>query len=123
LTNWPEGSYLAEWYNPTNASLAGYTRATATNRLLTLPLPDFNVDLAGILYPPSRLTALGRLPSGAFQFQLDSETGGRYWIDSSMSLTQWVPLCLVTNVTGTSILSDTGAVEVPVNSYRARQQQ
>ncbi len=123
LTNWPAGDYFAEWYDPPTAALAGYCRATTTNRLLTLPLPDFYADLTGILYGPARLTSLGFDPGGAYQFQFDSETGGRYWIQTSTNLAQWLPFRLLTNAAGTSLLTDTGAVvQAPLRYYRAKQQ-
>ena len=78
LTNWPPGVCYAEWYDPATANRAGFSQAASTNGALSLPLPDFAEDLAGIVYPLPRLTALGLDPAGGFQFQLESETGGQY---------------------------------------------
>ena len=122
LSNWPAGDYLAEWYDPATAQLVGYSRATTGNSALILALPGFSSDLAGVLYPPPKLTPLAWKPSGAFQFQFDCETGGRYWIETSSNLTQWAPFGLFTNATGTSVLTDTGAGHAPSKYYRARQQ-
>jgi hypothetical protein len=122
LSNWPAGDYLAEWYDPATAQLVGYSRTTTGSSALVLVLPSFSSDLAGVLYRPPKLTPLARVPNGAFQFRFDCETGGRYWIETSSNLTQWVPFGLFTNVTGTSVLTDAGADHAPSKYYRARQQ-
>jgi len=122
LTNWPAGDYLAEWYDPSTANLAGHSRATAANGALTLALPNFQADLAGIVHPPSKLTPLGQDPAGAFRFKFDSETGGRYWIETSTNLTEWSAFLLLTNSAGTSVLTDAGAAQSPRKYYRAEQQ-
>jgi hypothetical protein len=109
LSNWPPGEFFAEWYDPATGTNAGYSHACATNGLLTLPLPDFSADLAGIVYPPPRLTAGGVSPTGGFQFRLDSETGGQYLIQKSSDLFNWLPFLDVTNTTGTIILTDPSA--------------
>ncbi len=122
ITNWPAGEFFAEWYDPSSAALAGRSHTTTTNGALVLPLPDFQADLAGILYGRARLIPCGVLPTGDFQFQIDSETGGRYGIEVSTNLDQWLPFCLLTNATGTSLLTDPGAARAPLKFYRARQQ-
>jgi len=121
LTNWPAGDYLAEWYDPATANLAGHSRAATSNGSLVLTLPGFQADLAGIIYPPSKLTPLGHAPAGAFQLQLDSETGGRYWIQTSTNLTEWSAFLRITNSTGTSVLTDAEASQSPRKYYRAKQ--
>src|SRR5208282_2752625 len=71
LTNWPAGNFFADWYDPVTGTNAGYTQASTTNGSLTLPLPDFSEDLAGVVHPPATLMALGMAPADAFQFRLD----------------------------------------------------
>ena len=105
LTNWPAGGFLAEWYDPATAAQLGLTVATSTNGSLTLPLPGFREDLAAIVYPPPRLTALGFSGSNGFQMRLDSETGGQYWLHKSADLSAWVPLFSVTNASGATVLT------------------
>ncbi len=121
LTNCPAGQYHAEWYDPATANPAGRTQAAATNGSLTLPLPDFEVDLAGILYPPPSLTLLGQDASSGFELRLESETGGRYWIETSTNLSVWLPLLRLTNDSGTAWVRDANAPSAPARFYRARQ--
>lgn len=121
LSNWPAGNYLAEWYDPATANRLGQTRATTSNTVLRLPLPDFSVDLAGILHPPPRLALPGYDANTGYHFALQSETGGRYQIESSTNLLQWQPLILVTNATGSMTLTDVSAPVLPQQFYRARQ--
>ena len=121
LTNWPAGDYLAEWYDPSTATFAGQSRAATVNGSLTLTLPDFQADLAGIVHQPSKLTPLGHDAAGAFQFRFDSETGGRYVIETSTNLTDWLTLLLLTNSVGTSVVTDTGAGQSTCKYYRAMQ--
>lgn len=122
LSNWPPGEFHAEWFDPATASRVGYTRASTTNALLRLPLPDFEADLAGILYPPPRLTSPGYDSALGCSFALQSETGGRYAIEASTDLLQWHPLFRLTNTPGTGRWTDTSAVGVPCRFYRAKQE-
>jgi hypothetical protein len=101
LTNWPGGTFFAEWYNPKTGLLVGNSQSSTINSRLTLSLPDFTEDLAGIIYPPPTLTAPIVNESGSFQFQLNSESGGRYTIQQSTDLSNWTPSLVVTNVLGT----------------------
>jgi len=99
LSNWPAGDFIAEWYFPTNGLPAGTTRGSATNGLLALPLPAFQEDLAGLLYPPPHFTA-GVSNLGGAGFQFDSETGGRYRLLLSQNLSSWELFDTITNTTG-----------------------
>jgi hypothetical protein len=109
LTNWPPGRFFADWYDPATGTNAGSTRASTTNGSLMLPLPDFSEDLAGVVHPPASLTALGMGPASAFQFRLDSETGGDYLIQRSTDLSAWLDFEEVSNSTGSFLLSDSAA--------------
>ena len=121
LTNWPAGKFCAEWYDPATAATAGYGQATTTNGSLTLPLPDFREDLAGIVYPPPRLTTEGADSAGSFQFKFDSETGGQYLIEESADLATWSPFLTVTNSQGTLLLADWSAKTNFRAFFRAKQ--
>jgi hypothetical protein len=123
MTNWPSGKFFAEWYDPASAAFIGITEAATTNDSLTLSLPDFSQDLAGIVYPPPVLAALGMPGNNAFQMQFNSETGGRYSIEKSTDLSNWTALITVTNVQGTLILQDSIQSGSPRAFYRARQNQ
>lgn len=123
LTNWPAGSFYAEWYDPVTAACVGYTRATTTNGNLALPLPDFREDLAGIVYPPPAMRTAGVDQAGAFQFQLDSETGGKYFIEKSADLSTWTIFLTITNDQGTLPLTDPSAKMNLRTFFRARQNQ
>lgn len=103
LSNWNSGTFFTDWYNPGNATFLGSTKAVSKNGVLTLPLPDFNEDLAAVSYPPPILTGTP-LVTNSVQLQLDSETGGRYVIEQSPDLSSWSPLANITNVSGTITL-------------------
>lgn len=104
LSQWPAGDFIAEWYNPPTATLLGHTQSTTTNGVLTLPLPDYTEDVAGIVYPPPSINyPLGSLNVG-FQFQLQSRTGGQCVIQESTDLATWSLYLSVTNTTGTMVL-------------------
>jgi hypothetical protein len=61
LTQWPSGRFFAEWYDPATGRGLGTNQGIATNTTLTLTLPDYREDLAGIIYPPPSLSVLGNL--------------------------------------------------------------
>jgi len=100
LTQWPPGTFTAEWYDPASASFLGVTKASTTNNLLTVPLPAFTEDLAGIIYPLPKLSVLGFASGNMLQLKLDSQTGGWYSIEQSTNLIGWATLMTVTNMTG-----------------------
>jgi len=118
FTNWPPGQFFAEWYEPTNGVKRGSTQRTTTNGTLTLPLPDYREDFAGILYGPPTLRASAFLPPTTFTFQLTSETGGRYEIQRSADLTNWPAIQVVTNISGTTVIQDSAASNAAA-AYRA----
>ncbi|HLX96372.1 MAG TPA: hypothetical protein VKU37_11575, partial [Verrucomicrobiae bacterium] len=121
LTNWPPGRFFADWYDPATGTNAGSTQASATNGSLILALPNFSEDLAGIVYPPPTLAALGTNIAGSFQMRLNSETGGRYVIEQSTNLADWSALFTVTNDSGSRVLVVPGGGAGPRVFYRARQ--
>jgi len=121
LTNWPAGNWFAEWYTPATAARLGSTQAAARNGTLTLPLPDFSEDLAGILYPPPVLRPAAPATPGNFQFRLDSETGGRYFILESSNLITWSQFFSLTNSQGSTLLTDASAATNARVFFRARQ--
>jgi len=51
LADWPPGRYTAAWFNPSTGERVAETHGAAGGNELTLPLPDFNDDLAGIVDP------------------------------------------------------------------------
>jgi len=108
LSNSSAGTFFAEWYAPATAAFLGMTRATTANGNLVLPLPNFTEDLAGIVYQPPTLAAVGLSSSNGFQMRLDSETGGRYIIQKSSDLATWSPYLSVTNTTGTILIPEPG---------------
>ena len=121
LTNWPAGRFLADWYDPATGTNTGSTQASTTNGSLTLPLPEFSEDLAGVVHPPATLMALGMEPAGAFHFRLDTETGGNYLIQKSTNLLTWLDFQGVSNTTGTLSLFDSVAGTSPQAFFRAKQ--
>lgn len=123
MPNWPPGKFFAEWYDPATGTNAGYSEASTTNGTLTLPLPAFSADLAGIIYPPPVLMPLGIDAAGAFEFQLGSETGGRYFIEQSFDLSTWTTFSVVTNATGALTLTNPPAPTQSSMFLRAHQSQ
>jgi hypothetical protein len=123
MTNWPPGGFYAEWYDPATGARVGSSQAATTNTLLTLGLPDFREDLAGIVYPPPSLTALGMDHAGSFQMQFDSETGGQYLLDNSSDLATWNAFLSLTNDQGTVRLADPAATTSAPSFFRARHAQ
>ena len=119
LTNWPAGVYHAEWYNPTNGLLSGTSQATTTNGGLTLPLPDYTDDLAGIIYPSPSLGMPNLNLGGGFQFQLTSEVGGVYTMQKSADLLSWSTFLIVTNTQGTLGVMDSQPMTNATMFYRA----
>lgn len=121
LTNWSPGEFFAEWYDPLTGTNAGYSQAFTTNGTLTLPLPDFSADLAGVIYPPPTFASMGVDAAGDFEFQFNSETGGQYSIEQSSNLSTWTTFSIVTNVTGAVTLTNSSATGGPGLFFRARQ--
>jgi hypothetical protein len=121
ITNWPPGRFFADWYDPATGTNAGSSQASTTNGSLMLPLPDFSEDLAGIVYPPPMLAALGTNNPGSFQMRFNSETGGRYALEQSTNLLDWTPLFTVTNDSGSMVLTVPGGAAGPRMFYRAMQ--
>jgi Domain of unknown function (DUF5060) len=106
LADWPGGDFIAEWHDPPTGALIAYSRATTTNRVLTVPLPDFREDLAGIVYRPPILRVAGISAGNGLQLRLESRTGGRCVMEQSTDLAAWTAFLTVTNTTGTLILQD-----------------
>jgi Domain of unknown function (DUF5060) len=123
MSNWPAGKFFADWYDPATGTNAGYTQASTTNGILTLPLPNFSADLAGIVYPPPALLPLGVDDAGAFEFQLNSETGGIYLIEQSPDLSNWTTVTTVTNATGALTLTNPSTAPAAKIFFRARRSQ
>ena len=120
LSGWPAGPYYAEWYDPETGTLAGNSQATAAGGNLTLPLPNYRLDLVGIVYPPPTLSNPAADAAGTFQFQLNSETGGRYSVLKSSNLVSWTTVLIVTNTTGTLLLSDSAPASTTGSFFRVR---
>ncbi len=120
LSNWPAGSFFAQWYLPATAASLGLMQAAATNGLLVLPLPDFSEDLAALVFPPPRLTPLGMSSSNTFQLRLESETGGQYLIQSSSNLVAWEPWISTNGTTGPVVLSGPAQATNPASFFRAK---
>lgn len=123
MTKWPAGNFFAEWYDPASAAFIGMTEAATTNGSLTLPLPDFSEDLAGIVYPPPMLISLGIDGTHTDQFEFNSETGGRYFIEKSTDLLNWTPFLVLTNNLGALLLTDSSVKTNARAFFRAKQNQ
>lgn len=117
LTNWPAGSFLAEWRDPLTATNLATTLGTTTNGILMLRLPPFVEDLAGIIFPQPRLRVAG-VDQDHLLLELESETGGAYTLDQSADLTNWTPFLSLTNHRGVSSLR--APLQGPRTFFRAR---
>jgi hypothetical protein len=51
LADWPAGRFSARWFNPRTGMQVGTSEGTTQDTTLTLPIPDFGDDLAGIVAP------------------------------------------------------------------------
>ena len=120
LKQWAAGNFIAEWYDPATATAKGQTQGTTTNGDLVLPVPDYTEDLAAIVYPPPRLAAVGYSSTNGLQLRLDSETGGRYTIQSSTNFSAWSPMFSVTNTAARLFLNVPAAASNPWSFIRAR---
>jgi hypothetical protein len=121
LTNWPAGSYYAQWYDPASATLLGSGVAASTNHVLRLALPAFTVDLAGVIDSQPLLTALSNRSGGAIEFSLTAGIGGKYVIERSTNFTNWISVLTITNLQGTEPVSDRLITTNAAEFFRARQ--
>jgi hypothetical protein len=71
--------------------------------VLRLPLPPFREDLAGVLFPPPRLEPVPGSENGTFQFRLQGETGGEYFVETSTNLITWDALDDAARQTGETV--------------------
>jgi hypothetical protein len=51
LTDWPAGRFQVQWFDPRTGVAAGTAEGVTSDHSLTLPLPGFRDDLAGIVTP------------------------------------------------------------------------
>jgi hypothetical protein len=120
LSGWPKGDYYAEWYDPSSGALLGMSQGAVTNGNLSLALPNFTVDLAGIVFPPPMLSTPTINQNEMLQFQLTSEVGGKYTIEESTNLLNWTPLLLVTNVQGIVVVTNPLPLSDAASFFRAQ---
>jgi hypothetical protein len=113
LTNWPGGPFITEWYAPATGARLGRMQASTTNGDLIIALPDYTEDLIAVIFPPPILTAVGLSTNNAFELRLNSELGGRYFIQASLNLLDWATVLTVTNTTGNILIA------VPVDGTNA----
>lgn len=106
LTNWPAGTFVAEWFDPVTGSKAGQTTATTTNASLILPLPAFREDLVGVIRSPATLKAVGITPGGDFQFAVEVEPGRGCVVERSSDLSKWVRYADVPDGIGQQLLAE-----------------
>ncbi len=121
LNNWPDGHYFARWYDPATGSNWGTAQAVANQGALTLSLPDFTVDVAGVIYAAPTLTASNLNSQGAFEFKLNAGAGGIYTIEKSSDLEHWSSWLTLTNSQGNTLVSD-AELTSSTAFYRVRQQ-
>ncbi|HTI68849.1 MAG TPA: hypothetical protein VMF06_02705 [Candidatus Limnocylindria bacterium] len=84
------GNYAARWYDPESGIVAGESEGTVTNGLLTLPVPDYAVDLVGWVQQKPRLTALGYAQDNpALGMRITGLPGARWLLQESFNLRDW----------------------------------
>lgn len=88
LSNWPPGTFRADWYDAATAAEMGATTAATSNGLLTLRLPDFREDAAARLVavvPPPPL-----IPTGAvWRYQDTGVDLGTAWREPGFDDRAW----------------------------------
>ena len=57
LANWPAGRFQVQWFDPKTGAAAGTAEGVTVDGALTLVLPGFRDDLAGIVTPASPASA------------------------------------------------------------------
>jgi hypothetical protein len=63
---------------------------------------------------------VGKQIPGVPQYVLIGELGARYLVETRQPPNNWVPLLILTNVTGTSVFTDPAPADRVVQFYRAR---
>jgi hypothetical protein len=120
MSSWPQGKYCAKWYDPATGNFLGTSQATTAGGNLTLSLPNYTVDLAGIVFRPPTLSFPQVNQSNRFQLQLNSEVGGHYYLLRSSNLASWVTLLTATNTAGRMSLTDSVPATAPATFYRVQ---
>ena len=90
LTGWPAGTYVARWYDPETGAVIGDSASVVTNAVLSLPLPNFETDVAGWVQLQPHLSALGyRQDAGAVELRITGLPGARWSLEGSLNLRDW----------------------------------
>jgi Cellulase (glycosyl hydrolase family 5) len=113
MTNWPSGSFAAQWYSPTNAAVLGETRGIATNGALALPIPNFIGDAAGVVFPVPSVSGPQPAPEARLRFETDGPNGYPFVVEESANLADWVP-----GATSTFTVNPTAVLEAITNQSR-----
>ena len=71
--------------------------------------------------PRPHLSAPQRISAGQFQFLLTSDPGRNFLIQWSSNRSNWQPLGVLTNTSGTSSVLDSNTAGSPIRYYRARE--
>jgi len=87
---------------------------------LSLLLPDYREDLAGVVYLAATLAGLGVGPAGSFQFRLDFEPGAEYLVEKTVDLKAWALFLTVTNLSSSTLQFDPTAGTNGQGFFRAR---
>jgi hypothetical protein len=83
-----------------------------------VPTTPFRLRAGESFFRAGFLTAETPSPGGGAQFQLSGQIGARYLIETKRPPNNWVLLRILTNITGTSVFTDTNSGTIQF--YRAR---
>lgn len=120
LTNWPAGTFEAQWFQATNAARAGATHAVTTEGRLTLLVPDFSEDLAAVVLPVPELQNARLEDAAAFRFEVHGAADYPFVVERSPDLMNWGDWLTGTNSTSPTVVEDSPTAGEPRVFYRAR---
>jgi len=81
---------------------------------------SFNLRAGEPFFISGHLSVGETQTNGTQQFILTGERAARYLIETRQPPSNWVPLLVLTNVTGTAIFTDTNRLDGSIHFYRAR---
>ena len=93
--------------------------ASGTQNPLSLPMLNDRVVTANFLNWPFLTAGAQNISTQGFKFKLTSGAGTAYEILTSSNLNQWASLGFVTNVTGETEFTDSGATNATRKFYKA----
>lgn len=120
LTQWPEGVFEVQWFDPATAATRGRSSAVTQNGLLQLPMPAFSEDLVGRVLRKPGLGVLENQTNGLHQLVLHADTGAAYVVETSPDLATWEDWRSLTNASDTMVVDLEICYACKARFFRAR---